>query len=1088
MLLRRLLEAVVVWLVLGGAAIAQVPSVVEDATAVGTVVTPGVGEFTITGGTASGQALFHSFDTFSPHGWSAIFDLDASSGYAGIESIFGRVTGAEHSIINGRLSVVGGNRPDLFLFNPNGITLEGAYLDLAGSFSASTATSVLFEGGWQFSATEPEASVPLLQVSVPVGLQYGAVPASIDVRNIGLTVQSGRYLNLLGGEVSVMSAYLGAPEGSINLSGDSIVVQSAGLESATGSINLSGDSVAVQSAGLSAIAGSVNLSGSDIALSNISVTTSTDSVLDAGDIDISGDVVTLQSLTLAGQSTAAGNAGSIHVTATDTLLLESASLANYAAGTGAAGDVTLSAQTLTARNGSNLNSSTNGGGAGGDISFLGETTLLEDVSFSNKTDGAAAAGNLRFVGRDRLTLRRVGFSSETNGSGDAGNVAFVGGQVLLEEANFGTPSNGSGSAGQISFTADNLHLANSGFGSNANAAGDGGSVEVSVAGRLEMQTSGFGTDTYGTGRGGDIVVTAEEIVLNRSGFGANTLAAGDAGVVTVVASSIEMQDSGIDSEATTTSTGNAGDINITTGTLVLSESGIGTEAKGTGQGSGGQITIIADEITLREQDNDGRRTELDSQSLGGGDSGGIAIKTGALNIEGGIISIANFGTGGGGSLEIDAQGTITLSEQGSIFAANGTGATGAGNDAKIVADTLILQDGSDITVATGGEGTGGNLLVFADTLQVLGGSEINASSLSEIGFTLEETYILSGEEIGNLTLVTPTLPDGTQYGDAGDVVVSAGNITVSGTDGNGVASKITSFSETTAAAGSIEVSAESLQVDEAGEISVSGLGEGSAGNLLVHTHTLALDHGASLQARARSGSQGNLFVTASDLAFLRGGSFISTDATEQANGGNITIQSPVIVGFENSDIAANAVTGNGGRISIATEGLIGLQFRDRLTDQSDITASSQLGIDGTVELEGFVTKLDLGLVSLPESLADASSEVTKGCAATGEESRFVASGRGGVPVSPAVTIDHARPWADIRDVSAFRGGVSTTEFEMSEPNTAEPREIVALVEADGWQTEADGTVHLLSVAAENSAVDVASCAVLSDHTFVLEQG
>ncbi|MEO1373885.1 MAG: hypothetical protein AAFW70_06115 [Cyanobacteria bacterium J06635_10] len=59
--------------------------------------------------------------------------------------------------------------------------------------------------------------------------------------------------------------------------------------------------------------------------------------------------------------------------------------------------------------------------------------------------------------------------------------------------------------------------------------------------------------------------------------------------------------------------------------------------------------------------------------------------------------------------------------------------------------------------------------------------------------------------------------------------------------------------------------------------------------------------------------------------------------------------------MENSDINANAFQGNGGNIAIAkrmlcrliaTPGLFGISFRDETTDFSDITASSEFGIDG----------------------------------------------------------------------------------------------------------------------------------------------
>jgi large exoprotein involved in heme utilization and adhesion len=53
---------------------------------------------------------------------------------------------------------------------------------------------------------------------------------------------------------------------------------------------------------------------------------------------------------------------------------------------------------------------------------------------------------------------------------------------------------------------------------------------------------------------------------------------------------------------------------------------------------------------------------------------------------------------------------------------------------------------------------------------------------------------------------------------------------------------------------------------------------------------------------------------------LRQNSLINATAGGTGNGGNITINAPVIAGFENSDIIANAVQGNGGNITITTQG------------------------------------------------------------------------------------------------------------------------------------------------------------------------
>ncbi|MEL6259902.1 MAG: hypothetical protein AAFR12_02460 [Cyanobacteria bacterium J06626_6] len=78
----------------------------------------------------------------------------------------------------------------------------------------------------------------------------------------------------------------------------------------------------------------------------------------------------------------------------------------------------------------------------------------------------------------------------------------------------------------------------------------------------------------------------------------------------------------------------------------------------------------------------------------------------------------------------------------------------------------------------------------------------------------------------------------------------------------------------------------------------------------------------------------------------------------------------LIIGRENSDIVANAADGRDGNINIITQGIFGLQFRSQLTPQSDITASSQIGIDGTVKIENAGLDADSGLMTLPAYFSD----------------------------------------------------------------------------------------------------------------------
>ena len=71
----------------------------------------------------------------------------------GVANIFTRVTGGNPSNILGVLGVQG--NANLFLLNPKGTVFgPNARLDLRGSFIGSTGSGVLFDNGFEFSATD----------------------------------------------------------------------------------------------------------------------------------------------------------------------------------------------------------------------------------------------------------------------------------------------------------------------------------------------------------------------------------------------------------------------------------------------------------------------------------------------------------------------------------------------------------------------------------------------------------------------------------------------------------------------------------------------------------------------------------------------------------------------------------------------------------------------------------------------------------------------------------------------------------------------------------------------------------------------
>ncbi|MEM7715962.1 MAG: S-layer family protein, partial [Cyanobacteria bacterium P01_A01_bin.68] len=226
-----------------------------------------------------------------------------------------------------------------------------------------------------------------------------------------------------------------------------------------------------------------------------------------------------------------------------------------------------------------------------------------------------------------------------------------------------------------------------------------------------------------------------------------------------------------------------------------------------------------------------------------------------------------------------------------------------------------------------------------------------------------------------------------------------------------------SAQSSTGNAGNLNISSKQINIRDQGRIMATNFGTGNAGDLTINADTIFVDNQAGLEAGVVSGDRGNINLT-SQFIQLRRQSGISTNATGTANGGNININSPVIAGFENSDIVANAVEGNGGEINITTQGLFGLQFRDQLTDKSDITASSEFGINGTVQINNVGIEPSSGLVELPE-LINTDVVIANSCVARSrkQDSTFYITSKAGFPYAPGEAVPSDYSMFEVRALS-----------------------------------------------------------------------
>ncbi|MGK7929488.1 MAG: filamentous hemagglutinin N-terminal domain-containing protein [Spirulina sp.] len=535
------------------------------------------------------------------------------------------------------------------------------------------------------------------------------------------------------------------------------------------------------------------------------------------------------------------------------------------------------------------------------------------------------------------------------------------------------------------------------------------------------------------------------------------------GKLTVLASeSVDMagisSDGQIRSGMVTQALGSGGgaDLQIQTNRLSIRQ-GARITAITYGEGQGGNVTASASESVeidgfVPQQPQ--VFSSLQAQNLfAGGDAGDITINTTRLRLTNGasLSSTSFLGTGDSGDVEINATESIEV----------------IGGVSEVLIPT-------NISTSSLGTGNGGNLVLNTRQLSVLDGGTVSASTLSAgRGGNIEITASDRVEVRGSLPGATET-----------------SRISASGTIAEAEIAQAFGFDFVlTGDSGNIIVQTNHLSASDGGLLAVSNQGTGNAGNLQVHAHRLELKDRGQITASTASGEGGNINLQVSELLLMRRGALISAEAGGTGNGGNITIDIAngfiVAVSGENSDIIANAFQGNGGQIDITAIGIFGLEFRDRLTDLSDITASSQFGVSGTVTISNPNTNPAALSTELQSEVLDPDQQVARGCDALGDN-RFVAIGRGGLPENPVDRRSGVNAWQDVRDLSIAHPSPVTRLFSHQSPVTRDALSLPKshplpdsqpLVEATGWRAAGDGTVEIYAEAnASLEALGTTNCA------------
>jgi filamentous hemagglutinin family protein len=741
---------------------------------------------------------------------------------------------------------------------------------------------------------------------------------------------------------------------------------------------------------------------------------------------------------------ATGDAGSIIIDAGSITIDRLAQVSTSTADSGAGGDVIVDADSIMLTNGGQIVSSTFGSGDGGNVTV-------------HATQALAIHGD-----PDSLGPTGIGADSLPGSSGDAGNVTVSAGSVAIDATGaisgttFGSGRGGDitlNVAGALAITGDPDSEYGTGIAASSASSimgGDAGEIAVSADSITLTDSARIVSLTFGSGNGGNITIDTTRALeihgganaLSPTGVSADSEAGatGDAGKVTIRAGSVAIDGIGGIISSATSGSGRGGDVSVSVvGALTITgdpDSGLltgisaGTESSMMG-GDAGQVTVNADSITLADS------AQISSATFGSGNGGSVTVyATGALEVHGsgnalgttsitansatgatgaagnvaitagsvtidkvGQVSSGTFGSGKGGDITVNVAGPLTITGDPDSEFLTGIGAATSsstlGGDAGQVAvnaGSITLTDGAQISSATLGPGNGGSVIVRATGDIVIRG---NASALAPSGIRADSEPGGTGDA-GEITVHanSVTLTDGGQIatntagpGVAGDILIKAQQVIVD--DGT-----ISSDSSGSGASGSVTIDPTSILITNGSIVSAKATGGGASGDVVLFADMITIDH-SIVSTQSESGGGGNIEITASGLLYIVNGEVTTTVFNGDLNAGNVTIYADILL-LDQAVLSADASGGRGGNLTVNANGFIA-------STDSRLSASSETGISGEVDINALSSDVTSGLVELSGVLVEDASRLACTVAPSGPQDPFssvIVHGRGEYDFDP----------------------------------------------------------------------------------------
>jgi filamentous hemagglutinin family protein len=586
------------------------------------------------------------------------------------------------------------------------------------------------------------------------------------------------------------------------------------------------------------------------------------------------------------------------------------------------------------------------------------------------------------------------------------------------------------------------------IGGNINVKGN--NVSLLDAGEKQSITKSAGIDAGLELNSGNQTIAAGNININATGL-------------------VSLNNSSIQNTLRSGASGQIGDVNIQANSLNLSDSSlISTIIAGTGSGGNIGITTTGD-VSI---------SGISDRSLLDKNTNAILIPfLEFANLSISSITSNTQGQGNAGKISIDTQGKLLLSNLAEISSSVRGQAVGNGGDISVSAKSIDLRNQGVISAINRvGNGNAGNI-----NIKTTGDISISGStpeSTKPITANSKSSYISSDTtgkgNAGKITIDTQNLGElslsnrgnitnsigKNAVGNGNDITISAKSIDLRndsfisssnfGGKGDGGNINITTSGDISISGNTPQLTDPITPISNQSSILSSNFGQGKTGDILLGSDRLTLNEGTIL-ATSGEGKGGNVQLTNRDLLLLRNSSFIATSSAStdrNGNGGNISINSPLIIALPgNNDIAADAVGGNGGKLDIASQGLFGIKYRPKGQESdftNDITSSSTFGQSGIVNISTPGSDPGKDSTVLPTVPTDASNQIAQTCNAS-RENKFIIAGRGGLPPNANDPLTSDVVWQDSRAANNQPTASSTT----NDPNKLPPPAVGLVVDGKG---------------------------------------